>query len=245
MAAVDFFIIVPEVSGVESMRLGSVSKPRHIICAAFTYGAHAKEFGVELTSMGAPMLLLKSPNSLVGDNAPVVLPDLSKWLRTPEPWGWVTGEVELAVILGDRIYDVEAEEVGRCIQGYTIMNDVTQRDLEKGGYPFSIAKSFPTFGPCGPHIVPSEEVHDPGALRLRMKVNGKTVQDASTSEMNISIFELVSAASKFVALERGDIISTGTPPGSLSYRLREGDVMDAEIEGMGVLTNRVVAPRRS
>jgi 2-keto-4-pentenoate hydratase/2-oxohepta-3-ene-1,7-dioic acid hydratase in catechol pathway len=227
------------------MKFGSVGKPRHIICAAFTYGAHAKEFGVDLKGRGAPMMLLKSPNSLVENNELVVLPDLSKWLRTPEPWGWVTGEVELAVVIGASIHDVRVEEVGRYIQGYTILNDVTQRDLEKAGHSFSIAKSFPTFGPCGPIIVIPEELLDPGDLRLRMKVNGKTVQDAVTSEMNISLFELVSAASKFVALERGDIISTGTPPGCLSYRLQEGDVMEAEIEGIGVLTNRVVAPRRS
>jgi len=220
------------------MKLG-LGKPRHIICAAFTYGAHAKEFGANLRGMRAPMLLLKSPNSLIGNGEEVRLPNLTRWLKTPEPWGWVTGEVELAVVIGEASHSLKVEEVERCIQGYTILNDVTQRDLEKAGYPFSMAKSFPTFGPCGPYIVTREEVSDPQVLRLRMRVNGKTVQDSSTSEMNISIFELVAAVSKFIALERGDMVSTGTPPGALSYRLKEGDVMEAEIEGIGILTNRV------
>ncbi|MEM3736863.1 MAG: fumarylacetoacetate hydrolase family protein [Candidatus Bathyarchaeia archaeon] len=226
------------------MELGFIDKPRHVVCAAFTYGEHAREFGVDLKAGGAPVFILKSPNSLVRDKVPVILPNLSQWLKTPEPWGWVTGEVELAVVIGDKAHNLRIGEVERYIQGYTILNDVTQRDLERSGYPFSMAKSFPTFGPCGPRVVKLDELPDPSAMRLRMRINGKTVQDASTSEMNISIFELVTAASKFVALERGDIISTGTPPGCLSYRLQVGDVMEAEIEGIGTLTNKVVAHKR-
>lgn len=222
------------------MRLDRLPKPRHIICAAFTYGEHAKEFGYSLKGKKLPLLILKSPDSLIGNGEPVVLPDLTGWFDASEPWGWVSGEVELAVVIKDKTFSIEENEAKKHISGYTIFNDVTQRDLEKSGYPFSITKSFPTFGPCGPKIVPPTQIADPQDLRLKFKVNGKTIQDSSTSEMNISVYRLVAIASKIIALQKGDILSTGTPPGSLSYRLKNGDVMEAEIEGIGKLTNQAV-----
>ena len=215
-------------------------KPRHIICAAFTYGEHAKEFGYSLKGKKLPLLILKSPKSLIGNGEPVVLPDLTGWFDASEPWGWVSGEVELAVVIKDETFNVKEDEAKKHILGYTIFNDVTQRDLEKSGYPFSITKSFPTFGPCGPRVVPPTQILDPQDLRLKFWVNGKTIQDSSTSEMNISVYRLVAVASKFIALQKGDILSTGTPLGSLSYRLKDGDVMEAEIEGIGKLTNPAV-----
>lgn len=222
------------------MRLKLTQRPRRLLCAAFTYGEHAKEFGFDLTKIKkVPLLLLKSPDAIIWDNEPVILPDLSNWLETPEPWGWVSGEVEIAVVIKDATQNIEEKDVEKHILGYTIFNDVTQRDLEKGGYPYSISKSFPTFGPLLPNIVPPERLPDPDDLRLKMRVSGKVYQNASSSEMNVSIFRLVSTASKFLKLEEGDVISTGTPPGCLAYRLKDGDVMEAEIEGIGVLRNPV------
>ena len=220
-------------------------KPRHIVCAAFTYGEHAKEFGYSLKGKKLPLLILKSPDALIGDGAPVVLPDLTGWFDAPEPWGWVSGEVELAVVIKDETFNVDEGEAEKHILGYTVFNDVTQRDLEKSGYPFSITKSFPTFGPCGPRTVPPTQIPDPQNLRLKFRVNGKTIQDSSTSEMNISVYRLVAIASKIIALQKGDILSTGTPPGSLSYRLNDGDVMEAEIEGIGKLTNKAVFKKQT
>jgi 2-keto-4-pentenoate hydratase/2-oxohepta-3-ene-1,7-dioic acid hydratase in catechol pathway len=220
--------------------LNSIPKPRHVICAAFTYGEHAKEFGYSLKDKKLPLLILKSPDSIIGDGKPVVLPDLKGWFNSPEPWGWVSGEVELAVVIKDETFNIEEDEAEEHILGYTVFNDVTQRDLEKSGYPFSMAKSFPTFGPCGPRIVPATHIPNPQNLKLKFTLNGKTIQNSSTSEMNISVYRLVAIASKIIALRRGDIISTGTPPGSLSYRLQDGDVMEAEIEGIGKLTNPAV-----
>jgi 2-keto-4-pentenoate hydratase/2-oxohepta-3-ene-1,7-dioic acid hydratase in catechol pathway len=225
--------------------LDRLPKPRHIICAAFTYGEHAKEFGYSLKDKKLPMLLLKSPDSLVGNGEPVVLPDLTGWFDASEPWGWVSGEVELAVVIKDETFNIEENAAKKHILGYTVFNDVTQRDLEKSGYPFSITKSFPTFGPCGPRIGPTVQIPDPQNLRLKLRVNGKTVQDSSTSEMNISVYRLVAIASKFIVLQKGDIISTGTPLGPLSYRLKDGDVMEAEIESIGKLTNPVVFQKRT
>ncbi len=227
------------------MRLDRLPKPRHIVCAAFTYGEHAKEFGYSLKGKKLPLLILKSPDSLIGNGEPVVLPDLTGWFDAPEPWGWVSGEVELAVVIKDETFNVEAVEVEKHILGYTVFNDVTQRDLEKSGYSFSITKSFPTFGPCGPRVVSPTQIPDPQNLRLKFRVNGKTIQDSSTSEMNSSVYRLVAVASKIIVLQKGDILSTGTPPGSLSYRLKDGDVMEAEIEGIGKLTNPVVFQKQT
>jgi 2-keto-4-pentenoate hydratase/2-oxohepta-3-ene-1,7-dioic acid hydratase in catechol pathway len=222
------------------MRLKLTWKPIHVICAAFTYAKHAKEFGFKGRKMEqVPMLFFKSSDSIIWNNETVILPDLSNWLDTPEPWGWVSGEVELAAVIKNRAYDIEAGEVEKHIMGYTILNDVTQRDLEKAGYEMNLVKSFPTFGPCGPSIVTKDEVKDPQNLKMKMRVNGKVYQDSSTSELNISVFEIVSAASRFAVLNKGDLISTGTPPGCLSYRLKDGDIMEAEIEGIGLLNNPV------
>jgi len=222
------------------MKVKLTQKPRRLLCAAFTYGEHAKEFGFDLSKIKkVPLLLLKSPDSIIWNNDPVILPDLSGWFETPEPWGWVSGEVEIAVVIKDTIQNIEEKEAEKHILGYTIFNDVTQRDLEKGGYPYSISKSFPTFGPLLPQIATPDKIPDPNNLRLKMRVSGTVYQNASSSEMNVSIFRLVSTASKFLKLEKGDIISTGTPPGCLAYRLKDGDVMEAEIEGIGVLKNTV------
>lgn len=221
------------------MKFHLIKKPKRVICAAFTYAKHAKEFGFSLKEIKkVPLLFLRSPDSIIWNGETVILPNLSDWIETPEPWGWVSGEVELGVVIKDPIHDVSEKEVEEHILGYTVFNDVTQRDLEKKGT-WGISKSFPTFGPCGPHVVSPDEISDPQNLRLRMRVNSKVYQDSNTSEMNVSIFKLVSVASKFMTLERDDIISTGTPPGCLSYRLMDGDVMEAEIEGIGVLRNPV------
>ena len=226
--------------GLVAMKLKLTQKPRRFLCAAFTYGEHAKEFGFDLSKIKkVPLLLLKSPDSVIWNNEPVMLPDLTGWFDAPEPWGWVSGEVEIGVVMKDTVQNISEAEAEKHILGYTIFNDVTQRDLEKGGYPYSISKSFPTFGPCGPVIVTPDEIPDPQNLRLTMKVSGKVYQNASSSEMNVTIFRLVSIASKIVRLEKDDIISTGTPPGCLAYRLKDGDVMEAEIEGIGVLRNPV------
>jgi len=222
------------------MMLKLTRKPTHVVCAAFTYARHAKEFGFKGRRIEqVPMLFFKSSDSVIWNNETVILPDLSNWLDTPEPWGWVSGEVELAVVIKSRAYNIEENEVEKHIMGYTILNDVTQRDLEKAGYEMNLVKSFPTFGPCGPHIVTKDDVKDPQDLKMKMRVNGKVYQDSSTSEMNISVFKIVSAASRFVVLNKGDIISTGTPPGCLAYRLKDGDVMEAEIERIGILRNPV------
>jgi len=222
------------------MKLKLTEKPVHVICAAFTYAKHAKEFGFKGSKMEqVPMLFFKSPNSVIWNNETVILPDLSNWLDTPEQWGWVSGEVELAVVIKNRTHNIEENDAEKHIVGYTIFNDVTQRDFEKAGYEMNLSKSFPTFGPCGPNIVTKDEVKDPQNLKMKMRVNDKVYQDSSTSEMNISVFKIVSAVSRFVVLNKGDIVSTGTPPGCLSYRLKDGDNMLAEIEAIGVLSNPV------
>lgn len=196
-------------------------EPGKIICIGFNFGKHAKDFKDIATKK--PTIALKAPSSLLGHNQNILLPDISDR---------VDHEAELGIIIGKEGYKIENPQ--EHILGYTIVNDVTARDIQKEMGQWSPSKSFPTFCPMGPHISAGLDVRN---LRIRCWVNKELRQDAKTSEMIYSPDECVRFASKFMKLERGDLISTGTVP--RVGKLEDGDVVEIEIEKIGRLRNFV------
>jgi 2-keto-4-pentenoate hydratase/2-oxohepta-3-ene-1,7-dioic acid hydratase in catechol pathway len=185
----------------------------------------------------APNLFAKFRSSLVGSGTPIVLPRISEEIDY---------EGELAVVIGRRCKDVEAQDALAYVGGYMPFNDVSARDLQFRTSQFTAGKAIDTFAPCGPALVTADELADPGALRLVTRVNGDVVQDASTGDMIFGVAETIAFTSSVMTLEPGDILATGTPPG-VGYKrtpprfLRDGDVVEVEIEGLGTLRNPVVA----
>lgn len=217
---------------VTSLPLG-LERPGKIVCVGLNYVDHARE--VELEIPEHPLLFAKWPNALVGDGAPIVIP------RGVEQ---VDYEAELAAVVGARIRNVSVEDALESISGYTCLNDVSSRVVQFSDGQWTRGKSFDTFCPVGPRIVPAAEVGDPQKLGIRCRINGMTVQDASTADMIFGVAEIVSFISQAITLEPGDLIATGTPPGVALGRenpryLQHGDEVEVEIEKIGVLRNPV------
>jgi len=210
-----------------------------IICVGLNYVDHAREVALQLPER--PLLFAKWPNACVDSGEPIVIP--------PGVTS-VDYEAELAAVVGSRVKRVSVENALEAIAGYTCLNDVSARDIQFGDGQWTRAKSFDTFCPMGPRIVPSAEVGDPQALRIQCRLNGVTVQDGSTADMVFGVAELVSFVSEAITLEPGDVIATGTPPG-VAYGspdpryLRDGDEVEVEIEGIGVLVSPVRDERLS
>jgi 2,4-didehydro-3-deoxy-L-rhamnonate hydrolase len=218
------------------LRVGPpVLQPAAVICIGMNYAAHAAESGG--TAPSTPVVFLKTPNTVVGPNDDIRIPRGS----TRTDW-----EVELAVVIGKRASYLGApEDADRCVAGYTVSNDVSERSfqLECSGGQWSKGKCCPTFNPMGPGLVPSDCIPDPQALRLSTKVNGDPRQSSSTSDMIFSVRYLVWHLSQYMTLEPGYVINTGTPHGvALSGRfpyLRDGDLIELEIEQVGQQRQRV------
>lgn len=213
-----------------------VPDPEKIICLGLNYKEHAAEASLEAPP--APMLFAKFRNSLVGQGAPIVLPRASEK---------VDYEGELAVVIGRRCKEVAEDDALDYVAGYMAFNDVSARDLQLQTSQWMAGKAIDTFAPCGPALVTTDEIEDVQALELRTRVNGETVQRTNTSMMIFSVRETIAFISKLMTLEPGDIIATGTPSGVGFKRnppllLGEGDVVEVEIEGLGVLHNPVVGP---
>jgi len=200
--------------------------PSKIIAVARNYKAHAKEMGAALP--GEPRIFLKPPSALLADKGQVILPKAS---------ARVDYEVELAAIIGSTARNVTSEDVSRILLGYTVLVDVTARDIQatakKQGMPWTVAKGYDTFAPIGPSIVPAQNL-DPSNLDIWLKVNGETKQQGNTSLMVFSVSTLVSFISRIMTLQPMDIIATGTPSGV--GPMEDGDVIEAGIEGIGKLT---------
>ncbi|CAA9273111.1 MAG: Fumarylacetoacetate hydrolase family protein [uncultured Arthrobacter sp.] len=213
-----------------------VPDPEKIICLGLNYKEHAAEASLEAPA--APMLFAKFRNSLVGQGAPIVLPRASEK---------VDYEGELAVVIGRRCKEVAQDDALDYVAGYMPFNDVSARDLQLQTSQWMAGKAIDTFAPCGPALVSADEIEDVQALELRTRVNGETVQRTNTSMMIFSVRETIAFISKLMTLEPGDIIATGTPSGVGFKRnppllLGEGDIVEVEIEGLGVLHNPVVGP---
>jgi len=215
--------------GGEINYLSCVGRPSKIICVGLNYAKHARESGMDVPK--EPVLFFKSTSALVGPNHPVIIPKGS--LKTD----W---EVELAVVIGKKASYVNEEDAMEYIAGYCLHNDYSERafQLERGGQ-WVKGKSCDSFAPMGPYLVSRDEVADPHQLHLWLDVNGKRMQDSSTSDLIFNIPHLVSYISQFMTLLPGDIISTGTPEGvglgqkPEPWYLKAGDKIHLGIEGLG------------
>jgi 2-keto-4-pentenoate hydratase/2-oxohepta-3-ene-1,7-dioic acid hydratase in catechol pathway len=215
--------------------LAPIPRPRkNIFCMGRNYAEHAKESGSAVP--GVPVFFTKPPTCVVGPDADVVHHAVTHALDY---------EVELAVVIGKRGRDIPEERALDYVFGYTIMNDITARDLQRRHEQWFKGKSLDTFAPLGPAVVHRSAILDPQNLRLTMRVNGEVRQNASTRSMVFSVAQLISVLSAGMTLEPGDILATGTPEGVAMGRtpppwLRPGDVVEAEIDGIGILMNRIV-----
>ncbi|QQO08279.1 fumarylacetoacetate hydrolase family protein [Breznakiella homolactica] len=219
--------------------------PAKIIAVGLNYREHVKEsLSFDHNQLGIPkepVLFSKTPNVLIGPGEPIVLPEIADSYAFPEPR--TDPEAELAVIIGKRGRHIREEDAYDYVFGYTCFNDVSQRNIQKSDVSgWFRGKSFDTFGPIGPAVVLRENMPDPQNLAISSRINGELKQSASTADMMFSIPFLIAYISRNVTLEAGDIIATGTPSGISP--IKPGDVVEIEIEGIGVLRNPVAAEQR-
>lgn len=207
----------------DQVRLLSPVMPGKIAAIGYNYIGHIQEMGVEIPE--EPLIFFKASSAVIGAGEDIVLPPESDR---------VDFEGELAVVIGSRCRRIAPAGADDVVFGYTILNDVTARDLQRRDVQFSRGKSFDTFSPIGPWI---ETDLDPSLSRLSASVNGETRQDAAISSMVFSPAHLVSYVSQSMTLEPGDIIATGTPSGV--GPLKEGDEVSISVDGIGTLTNPV------
>jgi 2-keto-4-pentenoate hydratase/2-oxohepta-3-ene-1,7-dioic acid hydratase in catechol pathway len=220
--------------------LAPVPDPRKIVCIGLNYLDHAKESGVE--PPGEPILFSKYATALIGHGGSIVLPASSHE---------VDYEAELVVVIGRGGRHIARERALEHVGGYAVGHDVSARDwqLNKPGKQWMAGKTFDTFAPVGPELVTPDEVPDAHNLGIRLKLNGQTMQDSSTSQLIFKVGELVAYLSGVFTLEPGDLIFTGTPPGVGMARkppvwLKPGDVVEVEIDHLGTLRNTVIAEKR-
>lgn len=210
-------------------------RPGKVIGVGLNYRNHAAEVGVEIPP--SPLLFMKPPTSIIGHDDEIVV--------DPRVTAFADWEVELAVVIGVELFRATPEQARAGIGGYTVANDVTARDIQEAEGQWCRAKSLHTFCPLGPRIVSAAEIPNPQELTLRARLNGEVMQESSTREMAVDVYELVSFCSHSFVLEPGDVILTGTPPGVGMAQdpprpLRHGDVIEVEIPEIGCLRNRVV-----
>jgi 2-keto-4-pentenoate hydratase/2-oxohepta-3-ene-1,7-dioic acid hydratase in catechol pathway len=213
--------------------LAPIARPGKIIAVGRNYREHAAEEGAEAPT--TPVLFTKFGSSIVGHGDEIV------WRASDS--AQVDYEAELAVVIGRTTRDVSIDSALDAVLGYTCLNDVSARDLQFSDGQWVRGKSLDTFCPIGPWIVTADEVPDPQALRISCQVNGETLQDSSTAEMVHGVAELIAFCSRFMTLEPGDVIATGTPAGVGVFRqpprfLANRDEVAVEIEGIGRLVNR-------
>ena len=213
--------------------LNPLPNPSKIICLTFNYPKHAKEQNYESTK--EPVIFIKPRTTLCGTNSEIRCPNFVKQLDY---------EIELAVIIGKTCKNIDETSAKNYIFGYMVFNDVSARDIQMQDKQFTRGKSFDTFAPCGPWITTSDEVTDPENLQMTTMVNGQIRQNSSTSNMFINISSILSKLSKVMTLEKGDIITTGTPEGVALNNpdtpfLKDGDEIVMEIEKLGKIQNTV------
>ena len=213
--------------------LAPIPNPNKIICLAFNYVDHAKEQGLQAPE--DPAIVIKPRTTLNGSTSDIVCPDFVTQLDY---------EVELAIIIGKNCKNISIDEASSAIFGYMVFHDVSARDIQFKDKQFTRGKSFDSFAPCGPWITTKDEIKDAQNLKLTTKVNGELRQNSSTNNMFIKIPEIISKISKVMTLEKGDIISTGTPAGVMLNKpnavfLKDGDKVEMEIENLGILTNTI------
>jgi len=218
---------LPEVP--EGTRIGAcLADAPNFFCIGLNYRKHATEFGAPFPE--APILFSKATSCFAGPNDALILPIGAK----KADW-----EVELGVVIGRETFQVTEAEALHHVAGYCLVNDISERAYQlEGGGQWIRGKSLPGFGPIGPYFVSADEVPDPQNLNIWLKLNGETMQDSHTSDMIFSVAEIVADMSKYMRLQVGDIITTGTPGGvGMGLKpqrfLRKDDVMTLGIEGLG------------
>jgi 2-keto-4-pentenoate hydratase/2-oxohepta-3-ene-1,7-dioic acid hydratase in catechol pathway len=222
------------VNPLSSVRLRApILRPGKIVCVGRNYAEHALERGAEIPTQ--PIFFLKSANTICGPGDPVVLPPNS---------AQVDYEAEFAVVIGKGGKRIPEENAYEHIAGYTILNDVSARDMQRDDKQWFRGKSCDTFAPTGPWIATRDDIPDPHGLRIALTLNGQTMQDSHTRYMIFKIPYLVSYLSQSLTWEAGDLISTGTPEGVGAHRtppvfLKPGDTVSITVERLGTLTNPI------
>jgi 2-keto-4-pentenoate hydratase/2-oxohepta-3-ene-1,7-dioic acid hydratase in catechol pathway len=217
--------------------LAPVPDPHKIVCIGLNYRDHAAESGVPVPA--EPILFSKYATALIGHGQSIILPAVSQE---------VDYEAELVVVIGRRGRHIPRERAFEYVGGYAVGHDVSARDwqLNKPGKQWMAGKTFDTFAPVGPVLVTPDEITDPHKLGIRLRLNGQTMQESSTSQLIFGVDELIAYLSQVFTLEPGDLIFTGTPPGVGMARkppvwLKPGDTVEVEIDQLGMLRNNVAA----
>jgi 2,4-diketo-3-deoxy-L-fuconate hydrolase len=218
------------------VKLEAPIRPGKVLCSGINYRGHAEE-NPNAKMPTEPFFFAKLPSSVVGPDTPVV---------KPERTGQMDYEVEFAAVIGGELHKAGEAEVMPAIFGYTLLNDISARDVQFKDNQITIGKNFAGFAPIGPCIVTTDELTKPDNVRLKTRLNGETLQDGSTSDWLFPLPRLISFLSHYVPLEPGDIVTTGTPAGVGVFRkpqvfMKAGDVVEIEAEGIGVLRNPIVA----
>jgi 2-keto-4-pentenoate hydratase/2-oxohepta-3-ene-1,7-dioic acid hydratase in catechol pathway len=215
--------------------LAPIPRPPRIFCVGLNYRDHAVESKMEIPKV--PTIFLKLGSAVIGPEEAVRIPAMTK---QPDY------EVEFAIVIGKAGRNIAKEDWREHVFGYTILNDVSARDVQLATSQWVMGKSFDTFCPIGPAVVTADEIGDPHNLAIRLSIGGEVLQQSNTRELIFKAPELISYISSITALEPGDILSTGTPAGVGLGRnpqrwLQPGETMVAEVEGLGQLVNPVVA----
>jgi 2-keto-4-pentenoate hydratase/2-oxohepta-3-ene-1,7-dioic acid hydratase in catechol pathway len=212
-----------------------IARPPRVFAIGLNYRDHARESGMTLPT--TPVVFFKLTSSIIGPGEAIVLPK-----NSTEP----DYEAEMAFVIGRGGFRIKAADWREHVYGYTIVNDVSARDVQFSSTQWSMSKSFPTFCPMGPAIVTADEIPDPHALAIGLSIDGEVLQSSNTRELVFGVPELIEYLSSIAPLEPGDVVSTGTPGGVGLGRtpkrwLKPGETVTVTVEGIGSLTNPVVA----
>ena len=235
-SGVDLGALAQDAEPAVGARWAAPLRPGKIVAIGLNYMDHVRE--ANTTAPEHPLVFTKFTTSMIGDGDAI---EIDADLTSRVDW-----EVELGVVVGRRMRNVAPKDALQHVFGYTVANDVSARDIQHSDGQWVRGKSLDTFCPLGPVVVTADEINDPQALRLWTRVNGVTVQDSTTAEMIFGVAELLSFCSRAFTLEVGDVVLTGTPWGCGEFMdpprsLQAGDVVEVEVEQVGVLRNPVVA----
>lgn len=220
--------------------LAPIAFPPKIICLGLNYRDHIKEQNAAIPE--EPIIFMKPRTAIIGPNASIVKPSFVKQLDY---------EAELAIVIGRKAKNVSVSDAESCVFGYTILNDISARDIQFKDRQWTRGKGFDTFAPTGPCITTTDQLQDTSDLRIRTWVNEELRQNSTTKNMLFDVYEIVQHISRVMTLEPCDIIATGTPSG-VGFALKphpqflqNGDIVRIEVEGIGILENRVVDEKQS
>lgn len=219
----------------DTVRLRPPLLPGKVLCCGINYRSHARE-NPDAVMPQEPFFFAKMPSSIAGPEDDIRIPEMSSQ---------VDYEVEFAVVIGQRLDCSEEAEVMPAIFGYTLLNDISARDVQFKDAQITLGKNFNGFAPIGPVIVTGDELTDPGSVQLLTRVNGKTLQNGNTSDWLFALPRLLSFLSRVMVLHPGDLVTTGTPAGVGLFQnppifLKDGDVVEIEAPEIGILRNRMV-----